>query len=248
MSDAYIVRRGGGGSLNYKVVGDTSAPSNPKENTIWVNTSTAITSHIFSATQPTSPVAGMVWFNIGTSCAAPINVLKKNDTLMLYPTGCKQYVSNKWTDKTAKTYQNGQLVDWRTYFFKSDTGAIIEFFVSSYFADPLSGVVGSNYIHVNSVHNNGGERGLSSVDAVDLTNVNTIYFDVLAGTSNFSVGVASETIYYSTELVAYKAISAKSSRQIVAVDVSKLKGAYYIGGNNGGDTSTDEKFYNIYAE
>ena len=62
------------------------------------------------------------------------------------------------------------------------------------------------------------------------------------------MGVASETIYYSTELVAYKAISAKSSRQIVAVDVSKLKGAYYIGGNNGGDTSTDEKFYNIYAE
>ena len=44
---------GGGTPLNFKVVGGTSAPSNPKENTIWVNTSTAITSWDFSATEPT---------------------------------------------------------------------------------------------------------------------------------------------------------------------------------------------------
>ena len=43
---------GGGASLNFKVVGGTSAPSNPKENTIWVNTSTAITIWDFSATEP----------------------------------------------------------------------------------------------------------------------------------------------------------------------------------------------------
>lgn len=43
---------GGGTSLNFKVVGGTSAPSNPKENTIWVNTSNKITAWAFSADEP----------------------------------------------------------------------------------------------------------------------------------------------------------------------------------------------------
>ena len=43
---------GGGENLNFKVVGGTTEPSNPKENTIWVNTDTAITSWDFSATEP----------------------------------------------------------------------------------------------------------------------------------------------------------------------------------------------------
>jgi hypothetical protein len=43
---------GGGSDLNFKVVGGTSAPSSPKENTIWVNTNTEISSWDFSATQP----------------------------------------------------------------------------------------------------------------------------------------------------------------------------------------------------
>jgi hypothetical protein len=68
---------GGGGGLNYTVVGGTSAPSNPKENTIWVNTSTAITSHVFSATQPTGS-AGMVWIQIGVESGVEFNALKKN--------------------------------------------------------------------------------------------------------------------------------------------------------------------------
>lgn len=38
MADAFIVRRGAAASLNYEVVGSPEQPSNPKENTIWVNT------------------------------------------------------------------------------------------------------------------------------------------------------------------------------------------------------------------
>lgn len=96
---------GGGGGLNYKVVGGTSAPSNPKENTIWVNTSTEITSHVFSATQPTGS-EGMVWFKTETICNVNFNALKKN-VLQVYPLSAKQYVSGAWVDKTAKIYQGG---------------------------------------------------------------------------------------------------------------------------------------------
>lgn len=43
---------GGGDNLNFEVVGGTTQPSNPKENTIWVNTSTDISSWSFSPTYP----------------------------------------------------------------------------------------------------------------------------------------------------------------------------------------------------
>lgn len=52
MAEALIVRRGGGDSLNFKVVGGTGAQDNPKENTIWVNTDIPITHWAFSATRP----------------------------------------------------------------------------------------------------------------------------------------------------------------------------------------------------
>ena len=43
---------GGGAGLNFKVVGGTTQPSNPKENTIWVETDTKIAGWNFSATEP----------------------------------------------------------------------------------------------------------------------------------------------------------------------------------------------------
>lgn len=101
---------GGGASLNFKVVGGTSAPASQKENTIWVNTSTAITSWVFSATQPTGS-SGMVWFTTGTSSIVAFNALKKN-SIMVYPLSAKQYVSGAWKDVNAKSYQNGAWVDW----------------------------------------------------------------------------------------------------------------------------------------
>lgn len=52
MASGYKARGGGVNPLNFKVVGGTSAPSNPKENTIWVNCSLNITSWDFSATEP----------------------------------------------------------------------------------------------------------------------------------------------------------------------------------------------------
>lgn len=44
----------GGQDLNFDIVGGTSQPANPKGNTIWVNTDTAITGWEFSANEPQS--------------------------------------------------------------------------------------------------------------------------------------------------------------------------------------------------
>lgn len=106
-----------GSELNFKIVGGDTAPSNPEENTIWINTSTPITSWEFSATQPIA-ATGKVWINIATSSTAAFNTLKNNG-IMVYPFSAKQYVSGAWVNKTAKTYQNGKWVDWTTYLYNS---------------------------------------------------------------------------------------------------------------------------------
>lgn len=102
---------GGGAGLNFKVVGGTTQPTNPKENTIWVNTSASITEWAFSVSAPANPTAGMVWFGIGLSSEVSFNALKKNQ-IHVYPISAKQYISGKWTDKTAKTYKNSAWRDW----------------------------------------------------------------------------------------------------------------------------------------
>lgn len=102
---------GGGGGLNFSVVGGTSQPVNPKENTIWVNTETEISGWVFSATEPESPLDGMVWILTGTSSKVEFNVLKKN-YVQVYPISAKQYVSGAWVDVTAKSYQGSEWVDW----------------------------------------------------------------------------------------------------------------------------------------
>lgn len=117
---------GGGAALNFKVVGGTSAPASPKENTIWVNTNTAITDWVFSATQP-SAKSGRVWISTGTSSPIEFNALKKNG-IQMYPISAKQYVSGAWVDKTEKIYQGGKWKDWATYIFNSGEGALKEIY------------------------------------------------------------------------------------------------------------------------
>ena len=83
---------GGGNPLNFKVVGGTEQPANPKENMIWVNTDQKITGWVFSAEQPTEPAEGMVWIATPSPNTIAFNALKKN-TVMVYPNAATQYVS-----------------------------------------------------------------------------------------------------------------------------------------------------------
>lgn len=101
----------GGAALNFEVVGGTTQPVSPKENTIWVNTDQEITSWIFSATEPETPEEGMVWIFNGTSSIVEFNALKMNG-IQVYPISAKQYVGGALVDKTAKSYQGGEWVEW----------------------------------------------------------------------------------------------------------------------------------------
>ena len=52
MGEAFIVRRGGGTSLNFRIIGGTAQPASPRGNDIWVNTDTKIPSWYFDANEP----------------------------------------------------------------------------------------------------------------------------------------------------------------------------------------------------
>lgn len=107
-----VICGGGGGGLNFKVVGGTTQPTNPTENTIWVNTGATITGYYFAAEQPDGMKPGEVWISIGTSSAIAFNALKKN-SIMVYPISAKQMLTDgTLVDVTAKSRQNGQWVEW----------------------------------------------------------------------------------------------------------------------------------------
>lgn len=105
--DAFITRRGGNGSpLNFEIVGGTTQPENPKENTIWVNTETEITGWSFSENEPTSPAHGNVWFETNDNGEKEFNALTENE-MIISPVAARQYASSGWIDRDAYIYQFG---------------------------------------------------------------------------------------------------------------------------------------------
>lgn len=110
----------GGVSQNFKVVGGTSQPANPSENTIWVNTDVTITDYKLSKNEPKNPTDGLVWISLGENSGVAFHTLKMADIEFdeVCPISTKQYVNGAWVDKTAKSYQSGKWVDWIRYLYK----------------------------------------------------------------------------------------------------------------------------------
>lgn len=223
---------GGSGGLNFKVVGGTSAPASPKENTIWINTNTTITSYVFSATQPTGP-AGMVWIFIGTSSTVAFNALKKNG-IQVCPISAKQYVGGAWVQKEAKTYQNGAWVDWIAYLYnKGDECTDITggwkgvFDATGYYS---KGTITKNATNI-TVSLNGTQSLVPSCkNTIDLTDWNTLKINVLSRTSNiettsFAVWGADKLQNYG-EWTAFKSFHTSG---VVSLDVKSLSGKYKVG-------------------
>lgn len=121
MSGSAAAGSGSGTGLNFRVVGGTSEPLNPVENTIWVNTDQEITNWTFSFEEPTNPFEGMVWICIGLSSPVMFNALK-NNSIQVCPISAKQYVGGAWIDKTAKSRQNGAWSKFETALYIYNNG------------------------------------------------------------------------------------------------------------------------------
>lgn len=210
----------GGVPLNFKVVGGTSAPSNPKENTIWINTDAEITSWIFSKTQPSPETEGMVWISTGTISAVGFNALKKNG-IMVYPLTAKQYINGTWAAKTAMSYRGGQWVEWIAYLYNKG----VEYVDENGDSWVGSGTYqkGNNYLVAGMTSTAAAYSGSWTSPFFDVTNLTAVevYVDTYHRGGSSSFGTI-EVIDASGAIVASTSFSDSKSNIWVSLDVSRI--------------------------
>lgn len=111
---------GGSGSgsltIGITVVGGTTKPLNPGENTIWVNTSTAIGNWYVQNTEPSSLSAGDVWVTLKPSISNVIN-LSENGSFLAGFGRTRQYISGAWVDKDAELFDGSTWQGLQTYVY-----------------------------------------------------------------------------------------------------------------------------------
>lgn len=234
---------GGGGGLNFSVIGSSTVPSGAKENMIWVNTSTPITSWIFSATEPASPAEGMAWINIGTSSPVAFNAAKKN-TVMIYPLSAVQYVSGEWVERTAKTFIGGEWVAWwitGTLFTNGTddtelTGGWASFAYSagSGYVDKTVGVeISSDGVCATLAGTGYHSTFIGTNNRIDVTDYSTIKFEFSEAKRTTASGAIKINLYsdagYTIAASAYVVPVSGETNLSPEIDVSKLSGKYYIG-------------------
>lgn len=214
--------------LNFKVVGGTTKPSNPIENTIWVNTNKEITSWTFSATEPAEPTEGMVWFTVGSESEAEVefNALEKNG-LRVYPIVAKQYVGGAWVAKDTKIYQGSTWVSllYNHIVFQSGSGFVNGHSYSS--SGSITLTVDSSKIHVEGTSQN--DWGFFNITPkIDLTKysklVLTLSVTWVGANGGIKIGVGTST---NTDSMAASTTAGYYSGTL-SIDISNVNTSAYI--------------------
>lgn len=200
-----------GAELNFEVVGGISAPASPKENTIWVNTNTAITDWVFSATQPPN-ASGRMWISTGTSSAIEFNALKKNG-IQVYPISANQYVSGALVYKEAKIYQGGEWVEWwQGQLF--DNGNQYEEFTGGWGAAASNGgtvTIGSNI----SLTSTSGKTAVAiNTKPLDLSRYTKLHLSVTSATDTIGVIITKNFKNPDTDYVSFATITGSGSHTV----------------------------------
>ena len=239
---------GGGTSLNFEVICNPQ-PETAKENTIWVDTD-KINNYYFSATQPENMAEYDVWFSLDISSNVAFSATKKN-SIMVYPLSAKQMVSGELVDKTAKSWQGGEWVDWIKYLY--DAG--------NQFIDVTGGWEGKHTIsgsttsssklavnddHLTVTNLSGGSFGAVTSKKINLTNFKYIHAEVKGqprvscadsyptSTSNFKADYASDSVL--------------STKTKVTCDISGVDGECYIAVASRTNSDTPLEIYKVWME
>lgn len=234
---------GGGSELNFEVVGGTTEPSNPSENTIWINTDTEIAGYYFSATQPENMSDGEVWVLTSAQSAVSFDVLKENN-ITVYPVQAKQMKSGTLTSVNAKMYKDGAWVTW-TYIMNLERANWSNM---------------ATYQNACSVSYSNGALTCSSSQNTNVYSTTGIYHEIPVDLTNYKTAKITATFNYSgygnarcgfsnnlsisnlTSAPAYITWSSSSTTGTKTIDISNLSGnyyfmlQYYLGGNGNGST------------
>lgn len=223
------------GGLNFEVVSGTTEPTNLKENTIWVNTTTNITNHVFSAKAPTTYSEGTVWFELSATGNVGVKAIDDNtDFIELHPRAVYQRISNTWQEKTASVYQNGSWVTFMNVLYVLKNG-VVNPAMGTYVNVARSPM--SNGVITATQNSSYGNYGYFSQLVTLNGSFKTLRFhvnvtSVLDSTYKLRVGVSKKAMVEgqftdnSGKFSAYKALDVGT--QWANIDISGLSGDYYI--------------------
>lgn len=234
MGEAFLYGNGEQNPLNFRVIGSLVQPAAPKENTIWVNTDTTITSWVFAPEAPTNPEGGMIFFKTDKTSPVGFNALRKNE-ITVVPTSAQQYIGGQWKNMEAHAYIGGTWVQFSNV-------KLVIFAVGQGLGGGVTGFSNascdSNQIKASKIlyAGKGGGDSIVSKESVDVTAYKTATFSGINcrfkgnGNANSSsivafVGGASTQIGS-----AYTDGSATlASNKTVTVDISNVTGPVEFG-------------------
>ena len=238
---------GGGASLNFKVVGNPQ-PTNPKGNTIWLNTDTKITGCYFQSEKPEDMKPGEVWISTGTSSTVAFNALKKG-TVMVYPIYAKQMGQDGMlVDVTAMSWKNGEWVEWTIYLFNDGdecediTGGWKTAMASD--SCTLTKEIASNgSMRMTAKSSATHRKGYFYTDnAIDLTSVNYVRCNITERSLTNTSNSCSLVICDATTLGTHLAETSISAIGEIELNVTGVDGvgrvAFYLGGTSSGQSTT----------
>lgn len=229
---------------NYAVVGGADEPTNPVENTFWVQTEIEIPDYAFSVNPPDTADEGFVWVEIGAEAGANIGELGRFDfrmakkiPVLTTPLNVYQSVGGNWVQTSTLVYRNGA---WGTlsgskYWFANGlftNGIQLDFTRNS----SISGEV----LAVSSPSpSNSSNFAVGWTNKIDFTEVKTLHARVKTTASYQSypgcgVGLVSEGaetgsyLSWSAVASAVTGQTTKGSYTELIIDCSGIEGEYRI--------------------
>lgn len=230
---------GGGGSLKLNVVGGTTQPLNPKENTIWVNTSIAIGNiYIFKLyyNLPVSPSVGDIVVQDGTYSDSVELTVSEKPHIGIRPQCCFQYTAAGWEGVESALYTGGAwkqlylyiintdifpaiLGDWNAYATKATS-------YTSTTALPTLSLVGGNVV-ASMVSSRRGTVALSR--KIDFSKYDSMYLHcATSAATSHEFGIVTQLPESNYTFTVFKQESNKSDSKTITVDCSTVSGEQYI--------------------
>lgn len=241
----FNVTSGGGSGLNLKVIGGTTQPTNPREGTIWVNTSAVKPDYILSDNQPGSHSSGLVWVELGSDgVTLPVD---KKGTLAITLAGCAVYSGSTWENVDAWVYTGGKWVQFSsTVVYLYNRGNLCTDITGGWkasawpFSPAESGrapTVAYKDTYVNVSINGGGANysGIfEPVNRIDVSNFKTIRFKINSVTSSsHEFTLATVGLYNRNDSTygnkAIERLELNTQNLDIPVDIKNIDGLQYIG-------------------